>query len=122
MRLTIVTAICVGLAGIATAQAAAPQTPAAPVIAKIGDLVSAKAQGQACNWLLPFDEIGLNGKIIDQVARVRLNFSAANARAAEAAATSKPKAASCDSAQDRQQQFLVALLRLEWLARADALY
>jgi hypothetical protein len=122
VRIGIAVALLTGIALTAGARAAAPQNPAPPVIAQIGDLVSAKAQGQTCNWLLPFDEIALNGKIADQVARVRLNFSAANARVAETVATSKPKTASCDSAQDRQQQFLVALLRLEWLVRADALY
>jgi hypothetical protein len=104
-----------------TPVAALAQTPD-PVIAQIRDLSADLAQGRACNWLLSFDEIALNGKIADNAARVRAEFGAAAGNVADLAAKTTPKPDPCNGPADQQMQTQVVLLRLEWFARADSLY
>lgn len=93
-----------------------------PVIAQIKDLAADLVQGRACKWLLPFDEIALDGKIADYAARVRLEFGVRPGNAADLAAKTAAKADPCNGSADQQMQAQVGLLRLEWLARADTLY
>src|SRR5262249_45638454 len=53
---------------------------------------------------------------------VRVNLGARLGNAADAAAKTKMEPAPCNSDVDRDKQVQVTLLRLEWLARADAIY
>jgi len=80
------------------------------------------AQARACKWLSPYDEIALNGKIMDTIARARIGIGAQAGNAVETAAKVLVKPDPCDAEADGDKQDQVALLRLEWLARADTMY
>jgi hypothetical protein len=102
-------------------QPAAAQT-ADPLMDEIKVFVADLAQGRACKWLEPFDEIAVRGKIADNAARVRVNFGAQAGAAADAAAKAQVKTDPCSTPADEQKEDQVTLLRLEWLARADTIY
>lgn len=113
--------VAIALCAVLTSVPAQAQT-ANSVVAEIKSLRADLVQGRACKWLLPFDEAALIGKIADDAARARASFGTQAGNAADAAARVAAKAEPCNTPSDQQKQTQVLLLRLEYLARADALY
>lgn len=97
------------------------QTPDG-LIAQIKVYSADFAQGRACGWMLPFDEIAMNGKMAESAALVRANFGPAAGNEADAAAKAKAETEPCGGEANERKRSQVTMLRLEWLARADVFY
>jgi hypothetical protein len=111
-------------AGFLMAFASLPASAQTPdgLIAQIKVYSADFAQGRACGWMLPFDEIAMNGKIAESAALVRANFGPAAGNEADAAAKAEAETSPCAGEINDRKRSQVTMLRLEWLARADVFY
>jgi hypothetical protein len=100
---------------------AGAQTPDG-LIAQIKVYSADLAQGRACSWMLPFDEIAMTGKIAESAALVRANFGPMAGNEADAVAKAKAETEPCAGEANERKRSQVTMLRLEWLARADVFY